>query len=90
VLLHNFWEAYLTSSACYPQRCPGNKGELLLAAASTAKRWLPEVQGARATTPAAKSLQNEITQVLAAEKADEANSEPGTTTTLATIPPATG
>lgn len=88
-LLHNFWEAYLTGSACYPQRCPANKAELLLAAAATARKWLPEVEGGRATTPAAKTLKNEITYVLAAANADKAPSGAVATTTVPTIPPAT-
>jgi len=75
-LLHDFWEAYLTGSACYPQKCPANKAELLLAAASTAKKWRPEVEGGRATTPAARALNNEIAHVLAAANtADESNGQ---------------
>jgi len=83
-LLHDFWEAYLTGSACYPQKCPANKAELLLAAASTAKKWRPEVEGGRATTPAARALNNEIAHVLAA--ANTANESNGAQTTTTPAP----
>ncbi len=79
-LLHDFWEAYLTGSACYPQKCPANRAELLLAAASTAKKWLPEVEGGRATTSAARALHNEIAHVLATANAAHENNGAVTTT----------
>jgi hypothetical protein len=85
-LLHDFWEAYLTDSACYPQHCPGTQAELLLGAASTAKKWLPEVQGSRATTPAAKALNNEIALVLAAANTEQENSGGEAATTPTTRP----
>jgi len=84
-LLHDFWEAYLTGSACYPQHCPGNKAELLVAAASTAKKWLPEVQGSRATTAAAEALSHEIGLVLAGANAKQQGG--GSNPTAPTTPP---
>ena len=69
-LLHNMWEGYVTDSACYPKNCgtwssSAAKAEVLSGITSTAKKWLPEVQGNRARTPAAKALKAEIVQILA-------------------------